>query len=57
MRDVEADLETSLFESSINILHMCPQSIVLIQHTEGAKDGEGNLLRMLSAMFLETVES
>jgi len=52
---MEANLETSLFEPSINILHMCPKSIVLIQHTEGAKNGEGNLLSMLSANFLETV--
>jgi hypothetical protein len=48
---VEANLETSLFEPSINILHVCPKSIILIQHTEGAKNGEGNLLSMLSAIF------
>jgi hypothetical protein len=52
---VEANLETSLFEPGINIFHMCPQSIGLIQHTEAAKDGEGNLLSILSANFSETV--
>jgi hypothetical protein len=40
---VQANLEASLQETSINVYHMCPKPVVLSSKTQGAKDGEDDL--------------